>query len=79
MSVPEAPQTHRAHLEAVLREAENLQTSAARAGTELSEDGAQPHLIAALNALESALGVERRRLAVALDAEAAADQQALAL
>jgi hypothetical protein len=58
------PISHDAQIEAVVSAAEDLEARARAGAKELSEDGAQPHLIAALTSFELAMqGVRARLLA----------------
>jgi len=69
--------SHQAQVEAVACWAEELRLLAARTAAELSEDGAQPHLIAALSACEATLRFEQQRLTLSVSGAPAEEQQRL--
>jgi hypothetical protein len=71
--------SHAALVAAVLEAAEDLEAVAATNACELSEDGAQPHLIAGLNGFELALAELRERLAQVARGTAPEPQQALSV
>lgn len=76
------PFSHRGRVYAVTASLLELREQAGRAACELGEDGAQPHLVAALSAVEAALTVEADRLRVrssTSDEPEQLTQQALAL
>jgi hypothetical protein len=76
---PGKPIPHKARVDAALEAAEHLEAVVRASATELGEDGAQPHLIAALAHFETALRTERMRLATKASGEPHVDQQALAV
>jgi hypothetical protein len=55
-------EAHFGEIEKVLLYVSEARERAARARRELSKTGAEPHLIAALQAIEAALSAEHRRL-----------------
>lgn len=76
---PGQPIPHRARIDAALEAAASLELAVRQSADELGEDGAQPHLIAALTSFETAIRAERLRLATRASGEASDEQQALAV
>lgn len=75
------PRPHTARLDSLVEEADRLASLAAHGAQELAEDGAQPHLIAAMSEFEAALRTERDRLTDTLAGRTPGQraQQALAI
>lgn len=61
-STPASDEHHFGEIEKVLLYVSEARERAARAREELARDGAEPHLVAALEATEAAMRAEHRRL-----------------
>jgi hypothetical protein len=71
--------SHQARVESALEAAEDLELAVRHTAEALGDDGAQPHLIAALTKFEAAIRAERLRLATRAAGAPISDQQSLAV
>lgn len=71
--------THRGRVDAILAALADVSERAGRAAVDLSEDGAQPHFVAALTTAETTLRAQQRRLAESVAQSPGNGQQSLSL
>lgn len=74
-----AEMSHLGHIEGLITAMDSVRENASRVVASLSEDAAQPHLVAAAMTAESALRVERARLEERAFPNEGDDQQQLAV